>query len=63
MALFNDLVQATHARFNPLRRLQALWDKQAAAEERYLKMHDTLMTDKLEALKKNPPADWTIAGG
>jgi hypothetical protein len=36
---------------------------QARLEQAALKRHDELMTEKLEAIRKAPPPDYTITGG
>lgn len=63
MQIFNLVLEATHARFmNPLRPIMALWDSKARAEQEALAMHDRLMSEKLDAIKKSPPPDYTITG-
>ncbi|KAI8464971.1 MAG: cytochrome P450 [Monoraphidium minutum] len=63
LSLFNLVLEATHQRFtNPLRPAMALWDKQARREQWALAEHDRLLGDKVAAIRKAPPPDYTITG-
>lgn len=44
------------------RRYTALWSAQVREESRVLQEHDRLVGEKLTRLRREPPADWTIAG-
>ncbi|GBF98675.1 cytochrome P450 [Raphidocelis subcapitata] len=62
LAIFNDLLAATHARFiNPLRPLWVLWSAQARRQEAAVVRHNVLMGEMTAALQKSPPPDYTIA--
>lgn len=52
-----------HAQFNNPFHLWMLWDPEVRHQRRCLAKHDALMGQKVQALRKNPPAPHTIAGG